>query len=42
MHYTQILDSYYKVNEDKPDESARKLHNIGEKMLSQVGVITEF
>lgn len=41
MHYTQILESYYKVNEDKPEESARKLHNIVDKILSQFGGITD-
>lgn len=42
MHYKDILESYYKVNEDKPEESARKLHNIVDKILSQFGGITDF
>lgn len=42
MHYKDILESYYKVNEDKPEESARKLHNIIDKILSQFGGITDF
>ena len=41
MHYKDILESYYKVNEDKPEESARKLHNIVDKILSQFGGITD-
>lgn len=42
MHYKDILESYYKVNEDKPEELARKLHNIVDKILSQFGGITDF
>lgn len=42
MHYKDILEFYYKVNEDKPEESARKLHNIVDKILSQFGGITDF
>lgn len=42
MHYKEILESYYKVNEDKPDESAKKLHNMVDKILSQFGGITDF
>lgn len=42
MHYKDILESYYRVNEDKPEESARKLHNIVDKILSQFGGITDF
>lgn len=42
MHYKDILESYYKVNEDKPEESARKLHNIVDKILLQFGGITDF
>lgn len=41
MHYKDILESYYKVNEDKPEELARKLHNIVDKILSQFGGITD-
>lgn len=42
MHYKEILESYYKVNEDKPEESAKKLHNMVDKILSQFGGITDF
>lgn len=42
MHYKEILESYYKVNEDKPEESAKKLHTIVDKILSQFGGITDF
>lgn len=42
MHYKEILESYYKVNEDKPEESAKKLHNMVDKILSQFGGITNF
>ena len=41
MHYTQILESYYKVNENKPEESAKKLHNVVDKILKQFGGITD-
>ena len=42
MHYKEILESYYKVNEDKPEESAKKLHTMVDKILSQFGGITDF
>ena len=42
MHYKDILESYYKVNEKEPENSARKLHNIVDKILSQFGGITDF
>lgn len=42
MHYKEILESYYKANEDKPEESAKKLHNMVDKILSQFGGITDF
>lgn len=42
MHYKEILESYYKVNEDKPEESAKKLHSMVDKILSQFGGITDF
>lgn len=41
MHYKDILESYYKVNEDKPEESAKKLHNVVDKILKQFGGITD-
>ena len=41
MHYKEILESYYKVNEDKPEESAKKLHNVVDKILKQFGGITD-
>ena len=41
MHYTQILESYYKVNENNPEESAKKLHNVVDKILKQFGGITD-
>ena len=41
MHYKEILESYYKVNEDKPEESAKKLHNVVDKNLKQFGGITD-
>lgn len=41
MHYKDILESYYKVNEDKPEESAKKLHNVIDKILKQFGGITD-
>jgi hypothetical protein len=42
MHYKEILESYYKVNEDKPEDSAKKLHTMVDKILSQFGGITDF
>lgn len=42
MHYKEILESYYKVNEDKPEESAKKLHTMVDKILSKFGGITDF
>ena len=42
MHYKEILESYYKVNEDKPEESEKKLHTMVDKILSQFGGITDF
>ena len=42
MHYKEILESYYKVNEDEPEESAKKLHTMVDKILSQFGGITDF
>lgn len=42
MHYKEILELYYKVNEDKPEESAKKLHTMVDKILSQFGGITDF
>lgn len=41
MHYKEILESYYKVNEDKPEESAKKLHNVVDKILKRFGGITD-
>lgn len=41
MHYTQILESYYKVNENNPEESAKRLHNVVDKILKQFGGITD-
>ena len=41
MHYTQILESYYKVNEDNPEESAKRLHNMVNKILKSFGGITD-
>lgn len=41
MHYKDILESYYKVNEDKPEESAKKLHNVVDKILKRFGGITD-
>ena len=41
MNYTQILESYYKVNENNPEESAKKLHNVVDKILKQFGGITD-
>ncbi len=41
MHYKDILESYYKVNEDKPEESAKRLHNMVNKILKRFGGITD-
>ena len=41
MHYKDILESYYKVNQDKPEESAKRLHNIVNKILKRFGGITD-
>lgn len=41
MHYKDILESYYKVNENNPEESAKKLHNVVDKILKQFGGITD-
>lgn len=41
MRYKEILESYYKVNEDKPEESAKKLHNVVDKILKRFGGITD-
>jgi hypothetical protein len=41
MHYKEILESYYKVNEDKPEESAKKLHNVVDRILKRFGGITD-
>ena len=42
MHYKDILESYYEINEDHPENSARKLHNFVDKILSEFGGITDF
>lgn len=42
MHYIQILESYYKVNEDNPGESAKRLHNMVNKILKSFGGITDY
>lgn len=41
MHYTQILESYYKVNENNPENSAKRLHNMVNKILKSFGGITD-
>lgn len=41
MYYKDILESYYKVNEDKPEESAKRLHNMVNKILKRFGGITD-
>ena len=41
MHYKDILESYYKVNEDKLEESAKRLHNMVNKILKRFGGITD-
>ena len=41
MHYTQILESYYKVNENNPEDSAKRLHNMVNKILKSFGGITD-
>lgn len=41
MHYKDILESYYKVNEDKPENSAKRLHNMVNKILKSFGGITD-
>ena len=41
MHYKDILESYYEINEDYPENSARKLHNVVDKILKQFGGITD-
>ena len=41
MHYKDILESYYKVNENNPENSAKRLHNMVNKILKSFGGITE-
>ena len=41
MHYKDILESYYKVNENNPENSAKRLHNMVNKILRSFGGITD-
>lgn len=41
MHYKDILESYYKVNENNPENSAKRLHNMVNKILKSFGGITD-
>lgn len=41
MHYKDILESYYKVNENNPENSAKRLYNMVNKILRSFGGITD-
>ena len=41
MHYKDILESYYKVNENNQENSAKRLHNMVNKILRSFGGITD-